>query len=99
MEEHVNKMGDMCPVNIPLQMIAVTDTNGRMSPLRFRFETEDHLIEVVNVERTVSRDESNYVGIKEKRFVCVAVIDGVKKSMEIRYTVNTQKWRIFQFLS
>ena len=34
-------MREECPVNIPIQMMAVTDTSGVMNPLRFRLESED----------------------------------------------------------
>lgn len=93
------KMGEAHPVNIPIQMMTVTDTSGKINPIRFRFEAEDHHIETVMIDRTVSRDESNYAGIREKRFICTAVIGEVRKTMEIRYHTGNQKWRIFQFLS
>lgn len=85
--------------NIPIQMICVVDTSGKISPLRFRFETEEHVIEAIRVERIISRDECNYVGIREKRFICAAVMNGAERILEIRYQVENQKWRIFQFLS
>ena len=94
-----NKLGELFPVNIPIQMILLADTTGKMTPLRFRFEAEDHHIETVNIKKTVSRDESNFVGVREKRFVCIADIEGSQRSMEIRYNVGNQTWRIFQFLS
>lgn len=91
--------GQLGPVNIPIQMIAATDTSGRMSPIRFRFEAEDHHIETVTIEKTVSRDESNYAGVREKRFICTAVVGEERRFMELRYHVGSQKWRIFQFLA
>ena len=91
--------GALRPVNIPIQMIAVTDTTGRMSPLRFRFEADDHHIETVTIEKTVSRDENDYSGVREKRFICTAIVGEVRRLMEIRYHVASQKWRIFQFLA
>ncbi len=89
----------MSPVNIPVQMIAVTDTSGKISPIRFRFEAPDHQIETVAIERTISRDETNYAGVREKRFVCTAVVGEERRLFELRYHVGSQKWRIFQFLA
>ncbi len=54
-EEH--KLGEEYQVNIPIQMMAVTDTLGRMNPLRFRLETVDHEIKTVNIKNIVSRSE------------------------------------------
>lgn len=93
------KMGDLRPVNIPVQMMAVTDRDGKVTPLWFRFEAEDHHIEKVAIERTISRDESMYVGVREKRFVCSVVIGEERHLLELRYHIENQKWRIFQFLS
>ena len=50
MEVPCAKMGDMAVVNIPVQMLAVTDRNGKLTPLWFRFETEEHQIEKVGAE-------------------------------------------------
>lgn len=93
------KMGHLHPVNIPVQMMAVTDRDGKVTPLWFRFEAEDHHIEKVAIERTISRDESMYVGVREKRFVCSVVIGEERHLLELRYHIENQKWRIFQFLS
>ena len=39
-----------------------------------------------------------YVGVREKQFVCRIRLGNVCKTLEMRYSVETQKWRIFQFL-
>ena len=99
MEDAVTKIGELCPVNIPVQMMSVTDRDGKVTPLWFRFETREHSIEKVIIEKTISRDECHYMGIRDKKFVCSAVIDGVRRILEIRYHVENQRWRIFQFLA
>lgn len=93
------KFGDLCPVNIPVQMMSVTDRDGKVTPLWFRFETEEHMIEKVVIEKTISRDECCFMGIHEKRFVCSVVLGEMRRIVEIRYHVENQRWRIFQFLS
>ena len=93
------KFGDLCPVNIPIQMMSVTDRDGKVTPLWFRFETEEHVIEKVVIEKTISRDECCLMGIREKRFVCSIVLGETRRIVEIRYHVENQRWRIFQFLS
>lgn len=93
------KIGELCPVNIPIQMMTITDRDGKVTPLWFRFEAQDHHIEKVAIEKTISRDESVRVGVREKRFICSAVVGEERKLMELRYHVENQKWRIFQFLS
>ncbi|MDE6602516.1 MAG: hypothetical protein K2K90_10230 [Lachnospiraceae bacterium] len=84
--------------NIPIQMMTLTDRDGRMTPLWFRLETEEHEVKLCRIEQVVSRDEKKYVGVREKQFVCRIRLGEVCKTLEMRYSVETQKWRIFQFL-
>lgn len=93
------RIGESVPVNVPVQMICGMDTTGSITPIRFRFQTAEDTIETVTVEQVISRDEKNYVGIREKQFICAAQIGGVRRILEMRYHVAGQKWRIFQFLS
>lgn len=100
------KMGDQIlegvyhteAVNIPIQILSVTDRDGRITPLWFRLETEEHEIKKFLIEDIISRGEKNYVGIKEKQFVCRIKQGEMNRTLEMRYNIATQKWRIFQFL-
>ena len=85
-------------VNIPIQLLSVTDRDGRITPLWFRLETEEHEIKKFRIEDIISRGEKNYVGIREKQFVCRIRQGEISKTLEMRYNTATQKWRIFQFL-
>lgn len=85
-------------VNIPVQLLSVTDRDGRITPLWFRLETEEHEIKKFRIEDIISRGEKNYVGIREIQFVCRISLDGMSRALEMRYNTKTQKWRIFQFL-
>lgn len=90
---------EYAPVNIPIQVFCLIDTNGKINPLRFRYETPDHQIETAHIEEIISRDEKRYVGIREKQFVCVIMMAGTTRTAEIRYHVDSQKWRIFRYLN
>lgn len=35
--------------NIPIQMMALTDRDGRMTPLWFRLETEEHEVKLCRI--------------------------------------------------
>lgn len=84
--------------NIPIQTMSLTDRDGRMTPLWFRLETGDHEVRLCRIEQVVSRDEKKYVGVREKQFVCRIRLGEVCRTLEMRYNVETPKWRIFQFL-
>ena len=99
MEENVHEgilLDD--PVNLPIQMMSLTDRDGTMTPQWFRLETEDHEIRMYRVTQVVSRDEKKYVGVREKQFICRIRMGDICKTLEMRYSVETQRWRIFQFL-
>ena len=36
----IQKMGDIFPVDIPIEMISHTDIDGKITPLRLRYEKE-----------------------------------------------------------
>lgn len=86
------------PVNIPIQMVSLTDRDGRMTPLWFRLETKEHEIKKYKIEQVVSRDEKQYVGVREKQYICKISLGEISRTLEMRYSIETQKWRIFQFL-
>ena len=84
--------------NSPIQMMSLTERDGRITPQWFRLETEEHEIRLYRIEQVVSRDEKRYVGIREKQFICKIKMGDMRKTLEVRYNVETQRWRIFQFL-
>ena len=85
-------------VNIPIQLASITDRDGKITSVWFWLETEEHEIRKFLIANVISRGEKNYVGIKEKQFVCRVEQDGMSRTLEMRYNTATQKWRIFQFL-
>ena len=41
--------------NIPIQMMSLTERDGRITPQWFRLETEEHEIRLYRIEQVVSR--------------------------------------------
>ncbi len=94
------KMGDIVPVDIPIEMMVYVDTDGEMTPRRLRYEREGGQKITISFapEDTVARGDCNYVGIKEKKYICSTVVEGIRTTLEIRYRVADQTWRIYRFL-
>lgn len=88
----------MDAMNIPIQMISVCDCDGRIRPIRFRFEDPDHCMRTVSIQEVVSEKEIQYVGIEAFAYVCRACMEGMQKMYELRYTVRTHKWVLFNIL-
>lgn len=79
-------------VDIPVQMISCTDTNGTITPLRFRFRNSDARIITVHIDRILSStNENSSVGAD---YFCMAEIDGIEKSFRLRYSYYTREWKL-----
>lgn len=98
-KEVQGKIGEHHLLNIPVQMVAATDRNGKITPMWFRYETPEHTIETVKIWKTECRDEVGYVGIREKRYICTVRMNEIYHVLDIRYHIEKQTWRVFQFLS
>lgn len=97
MEERSVGVNDV--VNIPIQMKSLTDRSGRITPLCFRFENREHEIIEIPITCVISRNMLNYAGIRENQYICRISEGANTKIIELRYSIDSQRWRIFQFLS
>lgn len=86
-------------LNIPIQLYSACNTVGELTPIWFRFETEEHTIESIRIEKIISHKEQNFCGAAYISFICSAVCDNRMRIFELRYSINTHKWSLFQILS
>lgn len=85
--------------NIPVQMISVCDCDGRLRPIRFRFDDGEYGVRTVSIQKVLSAKEIQYVGIEAFAFVCSAALEGSEKQFELKYTVRTHKWVLSNIIS
>ena len=79
-------------VDIPVQMISCTDTNGKITPIRFRFLDNTGELVNVKIDRILSTDQNkNRVGAN---FCCTAQIHGFQKSFTLWYNYFAHEWRL-----
>ena len=86
-------------VNIPIQMISCCSTIGDFTPMKFRYETEDHKILTINISEILSRKETGLSGNKEIRFTCAADIEEETKMFILVYNIGSHRWKLFQMLT
>jgi hypothetical protein len=77
-------------VNIPVQMISCTDTDGKITPLRFRFRDRDGELVTVQVDHVVST-ERKQVGII---CTCSATLYGEEKQFVLWYSFFSRTWQL-----
>lgn len=95
-------MGSMAAdraVNLPVQMMSLVDRSGRLTPIGFRFEDEEHRILNIRVSRVICREKLMLAGIREIKIICGAQFGETERLLELRYSVDSQQWRIYQFLN
>ena len=81
-------------VNIPVQMISCTDTDGTITPMRFRFRDKSGEIITIKIEKILSTDQDrNRMGIN---FSCTATLYGTQKKFTLWYSYTAHEWHISQ---
>lgn len=79
-------------VDIPVQMISCTDTNGKITPLRFRFSDKTGELITVTIDRILSESQDkSRIGAD---YTCTAVIHGVSRTFRLRYNYFAHEWRL-----
>ena len=77
---------------MPVQMISRTDTDGKITPIRFRFEDKTGELVTVTIDEVLSADQGgNRVGAK---FSCAAQIHGSQKTFSLWYNYFAHEWRL-----
>lgn len=80
-------------------MICCVSTQGEFTPMRFRFEDEEHNLTTVNVSRVLSHNVTTFNGIEEIHYTCKAPIADKEVLFDLKYTVESHKWIIFKLLN
>lgn len=84
--------------NRPVEMISICSTEGRILPVRFRFEAEDRSIRTVQISEVVSSKEISYVGVEAILYVCKVKMEELERLLELKYTVRTHRWVLFRVI-
>lgn len=79
-------------VDIPVQMIFCTDTNGKITPMRFRFRDKTGELITITIDKVLSEEQyKNKVGAS---FSCTAMVCGTRKIFTLWYSYHAHEWRL-----
>ncbi len=81
---------------INVDMLAVCGADGRLQPVRFRFEDENHETRLARVLEVLSCREIRYVNVEAYSFSCRAQIGEEVYVLNLRYSIRSHCWRLFQ---
>ncbi len=79
-------------IDIPVQMISCTDTDGKITPLKFRFRDKTGELVSVTIDQVLSSaQQGNRVGAS---FSCSARVYGAPKTFRLWYNYFAHEWRL-----
>ncbi len=87
-------MNSILRASIPIQMISCTDTDGKITPMRFRFKDIDGSIVSVTIDKILKREDlTRLIGIK---YQCTAIIYGMEKAFTLQYNYSMHEWKMIE---
>lgn len=87
-------MKSILRASIPVQMISCTDTDGKVTPMRFRFRDNDGSLVSVTIENILKRESiAKSIGID---YQCTANIYGMEKHFTLHYNYSMHEWKMTQ---
>lgn len=79
--------------NISVQMIFATDTDGKITPLRFKFKNEQGEIMSYKIEKVKQKSAKNTIG---QTFLCEIIDCGSFKTVCLSYHFGGHRWSLIQ---
>lgn len=79
----------------PIEVICLMN-KGIITPLRLRIIREDESLQVIKVDKVITRTQEKLAGNLMIVFVCQSLIENVEKKYELKYELNTCKWVLFK---
>ena len=80
----------------PIEVISVMDTKGIITPLRLRLVRDDESLQVIKVDKVITREQEKFAGNLMIVFTCQSLVGNIEKRYEIKYELNTCKWILFK---
>jgi hypothetical protein len=79
----------------PIDMIASSNIEGILTPIRYRINDAGEGV-VVKVDSILTRTEEKAAGIRSVIFRCKSVNDGVQEVFELKYEIDRCKWFLYR---
>ena len=82
--------------HIPIDCISITDSGGKITPLRFRLERKGSQWLRVHIDQVLDTRHIPYVGVEADIFLCRAMVDGAEQIFELKYAIRSHCWFLTQ---
>ncbi|NLM72598.1 MAG: hypothetical protein GX184_00990 [Clostridiaceae bacterium] len=79
-----------------VDMIYLSNSEGVIFPIKFRYREGDQEPKVIRIERIIDRKEERIAGNRMLVFTLQTTIDGVERIFEMKYEIQTFKWYLYK---
>jgi hypothetical protein len=79
-------------MNIPVDVIAVFDSVGKVTPAYVRLEDEKHTLVTYKIEDISLSNEERYAGLYHLVFVCHIHSGDLKQQLKLSFSVQNHRW-------
>ncbi len=83
-------------VNKPVEVIIKVDVEGNIQPIKMRYEDENGELQVVKFVNATEIAVPLYDKKTYKKFSCSCIVNGIKRTYELKYFIETCKWIIYK---
>ncbi|MBU3186674.1 hypothetical protein [Clostridium estertheticum] len=79
-----------------IEVVSSTDLNGIITPLRLRLIRDDESLQVIKVDKVITRAQERLAGNQMIVFTCRSLIGDTEKIYELKYEISTCKWLLWK---
>ncbi|MGI6085944.1 MAG: hypothetical protein ACOYIF_10985 [Acetivibrionales bacterium] len=79
-----------------VDMICLSSCDGAITPLKFRWCEEGQEPKIIRIDRILDRKTEKLAGNLMLVFTVQSIIDGVERTFEMKYEVNSYKWYLYK---
>jgi len=83
-------------IAISIEMVAWTDEQGNIKPVRFRIANKDESISVIKVDKIISVKNEKLAGNFMQVYTCQSTIKGAERIYELKYELSTCRWILYK---
>ena len=88
--------GNMKVLALPIEMVAWTDLNGKLNPVRFKIANGDESISVIKIDKVIIIDKERLAGNNMLVYNCQSTIKGSERIYQLKYSFDTCKWMLWK---
>ena len=77
-----------------IEMVSSTNLKGVITPIRFRLQLPDESLQVIKVDRILTRETERVLGFYQTTFRCQSMIENTMRLFELTFDLSSCKWTL-----